>query len=130
MKFVQKLIDDTNNGDWDFKWKYSDGSQTYTFNQPKHYLSGLNFSLTANKKLLIFPNGYGLETTLLENLKKAIDVSLERTVDESMRLYVEGKEMTQEQEDLAAEQEALKAANKPDEKKEPQDKKKTENRSR
>jgi len=124
MKFVQKLIDDTDNGDWDFKWKYSDGSETYTFNQPKHYLSGLNFSLLANKKLLVFPNGYGLETNLLENLKKAIDVSLERTVDESMRLYVEGKEMTQEQEDLAAEQEALKTANKPEEKKEPQDKKK------
>jgi len=126
MKFVQKLIDDTNNGDWDFKWKYSDGSQTYTFNQPKHYLSGLNFSLLANKKLLIFPNGYGLETNLLENLKKAIDLSLERTVDESMRLYVEGKEMTQEQEDLAAEQEAMKAANKPEEKPESADKKKTE----
>jgi len=125
MKFVQKLIDDTNKGDWDFKWKYSDGSQTYTFNQPKHYLSGLNFSLTANKKLLIFPNGYGLETPLLKNLKEAIDVSLERTVDESMRLYVEGKEMTQEQEDLATEQEAAKVANKPDEKKEPQDKKKS-----
>ena len=117
MKFVQKLIDDTNKGDWDFKWKYSDGSQTYTFNQPKHYLSGLNFSLLANKKLLIFPNGYGLETNLLENLKKVIDVSLERTVDESMRLYVEGKEMTQEQEDLAAEQEAAKAVGKPEEKK-------------
>jgi len=76
--------------------------------------------------LLIFPNGYGLETNLLENLKKAIDLSLERTVDESMRLYVEGKEMTQEQEDLAAEQEAMKAANKPEEKPESADKKKTE----
>ena len=126
MKFVQKLIDDTNKGDWDFKWKYSDGSQTYTFNQPKHYLSGLNFSLMVNKKLLIFPNGYGLETNLLENLKKAIDASLERTVDESMRLYVAGKEMTQEQEDLAAEQEVLKVASKPDEKSESTDKKKTE----
>jgi len=126
VKFVQKLIDDTNKGDWDFKWKYSDGSQTYTFNQPKHYLSGLNFSLMVNKKLLIFPNGYGLETNLLENLKKAIDASLERTVDESMRLYVAGKEMTQEQEDLAAEQEVLKVASKPDEKSESTDKKKTE----
>ena len=61
-----------------------------------------------------------------DNSTFAVDSRSHRsaTVDESMRLYVEGKEMTQEQEDLAAEQEAMKASNKPDEKQEPQDKKK------
>jgi hypothetical protein len=114
MNFVQKLIDDTNNGDWDFVWKYNDGSKTYTFNKTKHYLSGLNFSLENNNPLIIFPNGYGLKTDLLSELESAVLQSLERTVDTSIEMYMSGKELTPEEEVAQAEQEKNKTTKEKD----------------
>jgi len=108
MSFVQKLIDDTKNGDWDYCWKYSDGSGTYTLNKQKHYLSGLNFTTREKSKELIFPNGYALESEQLGDLESAVLFSLEATVDDSVKLYLAGKEITQEQQDLKDEQESAK----------------------
>jgi hypothetical protein len=110
MNFIQKLIDDTDKGDWDFSWKYSDGSKSYTFQVPKHYLSGMNFSIDNDPNIMIFPNGYSIkyDKSLLAKLKDSIDKSLERTVDECVKLYLMGKEMTPEQEAIAAEQEKAK----------------------
>jgi hypothetical protein len=108
MSFVQKLIDDTRNGDWNYCWKYSDGSGTYTLNKQKHYLSGLNFTTREKSKELIFPNGFALESEQLGELESAVLFSLEATVDDSVELYLTGKEITQEQQDLKDEQEAAK----------------------
>jgi hypothetical protein len=108
MSFTQKLIDDTKKGDWNYYWKYSDGSGTYTLNKPKHYLSGLNFTTREKSKELIFPNGFALETEQLGELEEAVRKSLEDTVDEIVKLYLVGKELTPEAEAAQAEQEALK----------------------
>jgi hypothetical protein len=128
MSFVQKLIDDTRNGDWNYCWKYSDGSGTYTLNKQKHYLSGLNFTTREKSKELIFPNGYALESEQLGELESAVLFSLEATVDDSVKLYLAGKEITQEQQDLKDEQEAAKPkpvdAKKETPKAQPPDKKK------
>lgn len=87
--FIQKLIDNTNSGDLDYVWKYTDASDTYTFVIPKHYLSGMKFSLQDEPDLMIFPNGLGVNfgKSDLNILRDVIDVSLERTVDTSMSLY-------------------------------------------
>jgi hypothetical protein len=103
MNFTQKLIDDTKNGTWDFYWKLNEGTKTYSFTKPKHFLSGLNFSLEKDKSLIVFPNGYGLKTGLLSLLEEAVLESMERTVDTSIQMYVSGEELTPDQE---AEQEA------------------------
>jgi len=99
MNFIQKLTQDTLNGDWDFKWKYNDGSKTYTFNVPKHYLTGMNFSLEKDPDMVILPNGYGLiyDKNALKALKDAVDVSLENTADKSVEMYLAGETMTEEQ---------------------------------
>jgi hypothetical protein len=78
---------------WDGGWKYTEASDTYTFNVPKHYLSGLNFSIIKDNKLIIFPNGYGIEYSkeFLAQLKNAVDISLERTVDSDIKMYLSGK---------------------------------------
>jgi hypothetical protein len=109
MNFVQKLTEDTKNGMWDFAWKYNDGSQNYTFNKDKHILRGMNFSLT--EPMMIFPNGYVIyyKEDLMKNLAKEIDVSLERTIDESIVRYMVGNPLSPEQEEVAAEQEANKS---------------------
>jgi hypothetical protein len=105
MDFIEKLIVDTYKGDWDFFWKYSDGASTYSITKPKHYLSGLNFSLDKDETLITFPNGYGLmcPKEQLRQLRDEINLSLERTVDECIQLYLAGKEMTAEQEKAESE---------------------------
>jgi hypothetical protein len=110
MNFVQKLIDDTKNGMWNYDWKYNDGSKIYTFNKPKHFLGGLNFmaSIENKDKEIIFPNGVALETEQIKELEEAVIFSLEATVDDSMKRYIAGKEITQEEEDAQAEKDALK----------------------
>lgn len=89
-KFLQKLIENTNSGDLDFVWKYNDGSKSYTFIIPKHYLSGMNFSLEKDFGLLIFPNGFAIEYSKenINQLKDSINISLERTVETSIKMYV------------------------------------------
>lgn len=106
MNFVEKLTKDTEKGDWDYCWKYSDGAMSYTFNKPKHYLSGLNFSLN-DLRTMVFPNGFVIyyDIGLMDNLSEAIDISLARTVDEMVNLYMAGEELTPEQEAAQAEQE-------------------------
>ena len=101
MNFIQKLIQDTNNGMWDYYWKYSEGSDSYTFNKVKHYLTGLTFSLIKDKTLIIFPNGYGMRYSeeLMKQLRDTIDISLERTVDDSIKTYISGQELTSQQQD-------------------------------
>jgi len=108
MNFIQKLTQDTLNGDWDFKWKYNDGSKTYTFNVPKHYLTGMNFSLEKDPDMVILPNGYGLiyDKNALKALKDAVDVSLENTADKSIEMYLAGETMTEEQQASKEEDEA------------------------
>lgn len=110
MSFVQKLIDDTKNGMWNYDWKYNDGSKIYTFNKPKHFLSGLNFvaSIENKGKEIIFPNGVALETEQIKELEEAVIFSLEATVDDSMKRYIAGKEVTQEEEAAQSEKDALK----------------------
>jgi len=109
MNFIQKLIQDTDNGDWDFMWKYNAG--TYTLNKPKHYLSGLNFTTREKKKFIVFPNGSELTAKpakMLEELKNSVRESLIRTMDISIRLYMNEKEMTPEEESTQAEEETNK----------------------
>jgi hypothetical protein len=77
-------------------------------NKQKHYLSGLNFTTREKSKELIFPNGFALESEQLGELESAVLFSLEATVDDSVKLYLAGKEITQEQQDLKDEQEAAK----------------------
>jgi hypothetical protein len=112
MNFVQKLIDDTNNGDWDFFWKYNEGSDTFTLNKPKHYLSGLNFTTSNKIKSIVFPNGSELFTTKLDELEGAVRASLLSTMNQSMNMYLAGKELTPEEEATQAEQEKNKSSDK------------------
>ena len=91
MNFVQKLIDDTNNGDWDFYWKYNEGSNTFSLNKPKHYLTGLNFTTTDKNKTIIFPNGSGLDTEQLSELETAVRSSLLSTMNQSIKMYLAGE---------------------------------------
>lgn len=101
MNFIQKLIQDTNNGMWDYCWKYSDASDSYTFNKTKHYLTGLTFSLIKDKTLTIFHNGYGMRYSeeLMKQLRDTINISLERTVDDIITTYISGEELTSQQQD-------------------------------
>ena len=102
MDFVQKLTEDTMRGDWDFCWKYSDGATSYKFSKPKHYLSDMNFSIEKDAEAIVFPNGYVITYPKEElvQLRDAVNISMERTVDECIALYLAGKEMTAEQEKL------------------------------
>ena len=109
MNFVQKLIADTEKGDWDFYWKHNEGSNVYTLNKAKHYLTGLNFSVTSDYNHIIFPNGYKVETDLLSFLEDAVWESIERTVSEMIKMYLAGKELTPDQEEAQAEQEKNKS---------------------
>lgn len=111
MNFVQKLIDDTNNGDWDFFWKYNEGSDTFTLNKSKHYLSGLNFTTANKSKGIVFPNGSELFTEKLDELEGAVRASLLSTMSQSMDMYLAGKELTPEEESAQAEQEKNKSSN-------------------
>jgi hypothetical protein len=93
MEFLEKLIADTQAGKWDFNWKYSgEGSDTYSFNRPKNYLSGLNFSISKDKKAIVFPNGFIVtdEEATLKRLRDAINISLERTVVTIIGSYMSG----------------------------------------
>lgn len=99
MNFIQKLTQDTLNGNWDFHWKYNDGSKIYTFNVPKHYLTGMNFSLEKDQDMIVLPNGYGLiyDKSAMKALRDAVDLSLENTADKSVEMYLAGETMTEEQ---------------------------------
>lgn len=110
MSFIQKLIDDTNNGDWDFYWKYNEGSDTFTLNKPKHYLAGLNFTTANKSKSVIFPNGSELFTDKLSDLETAVRASLLSTMNQSIEMYLVNKELTLDQETILAEQESKKNA--------------------
>ena len=65
---------------WDFFWKYNDGSDTFTLNKAKHYLSGLNFTTANKSKSIIFPNGSELITEQLDGLETAVRASLLNTL--------------------------------------------------
>lgn len=99
MNFIQKLTEDTLNGNWDFHWKYTDSSKTYSFNVPKHYLTGMNFSLEKDADMIILPNGFGLiySKESLIALKNAVDTSLENTADKSTEMYLSGEGVTEEE---------------------------------
>jgi hypothetical protein len=70
----------------------------------------MNFSIISDPELLILPNGYGLiqKKDSLVKLRDAVNVSLERTADECVRLYLAGEEMTAEQQAVVDEQEKAK----------------------
>lgn len=96
MNFIDKLISDTLNGDWNYSWIWS--NDKYTFKVAKHPMSGLNFQIEyggkkgalSEKQLLIFPNGYGVEypSDIILKLKEAIDLSLENTVVDTQKNYI------------------------------------------
>jgi hypothetical protein len=97
MGFIGKLTEDTANGLWNFTWKYNEGSNTYTFVVPKHYLNGMKFSITKNEKgkfldfyNLILPNGFGLSYSkdVMLQLEKAVLASIEETVRISLGYYM------------------------------------------
>jgi len=118
MNFVQKLIDDTNNGDWDFYWKYNEGSNTFTLNKPKHYLTGLNFTTTDKNKTIIFPNGSGLDTEHLKELETAARSSILNTMSQSIEMYLAGEELAPDVQATLADQETSKVS-KPESKTKP-----------
>lgn len=99
MNFIQKLTEDTLNGEWDFGWKYTDSTKTYAFNVTKHYLTGMNFSLEKDPEMLILPNGYGLiyNKEAMVALRDAVDVSLESTADQSIEKYLSGEGVVEEE---------------------------------
>jgi hypothetical protein len=99
MNFIQKLTEDTLNGEWDFGWKYTDSTKTYAFNVTKHYLTGMNFSLEKDPEMLILPNGYGLiyNKEAMVALRDAVDVSLESTADQSIEAYLSGEGVSEEE---------------------------------
>ncbi len=96
MNFIDKLISDTLNGDWDYAWIWS--NDKYTFKVAKHPMSGMNFQIeyggkkneVLDEQVLVFPNGFGnsfSKDKMLE-LQEAITVSLERTVVDSKKNYL------------------------------------------
>ncbi len=96
MNFIDKLISDTLNGDWDYSWIWS--NDKYTFKVAKHPMSGMNFQIeyggkkneVLDEQVLVFPNGFGNsfpKDKMLE-LQDAITVSLERTVVDSKKNYL------------------------------------------
>lgn len=93
MKFIQKLIQNTKDGNLDFIWNYTDGSKKYTYKLMKDPLNGLNFSSDASDNLLIFPNGFGLECQRsdLDILINEINLAMERAVDSISNDYQVGE---------------------------------------
>ena len=84
--FLQKLIKNTENSLLDFVWKYNGGTKKYTFVIPKHYLNGMNFL----ENVITFPNGVEVvfDKSEMTELKKSVDISLDRTVKTSMQQYI------------------------------------------
>jgi hypothetical protein len=82
MRFIEKLIQDTKNGNLDFAWKYSDGSKTYTYSIPKDPMNGMSLDAKRASNTIIFSNGFGVNFNRkdLNILLDEIDISLERTV--------------------------------------------------
>jgi hypothetical protein len=112
MNFIEKLIEETINGNLDFVWKYNDGTQMYTFKIPKHPLNETSFSLAKDPGLIVLPNGCGVDYSkeLLKQLRDAVDQSIIRTADTIMRDYVSGEIKKQLEEDKKKE-EASKSEN-------------------
>jgi len=102
MKFIEKLIQETKNGQLDFVWKYS--GSNYVFSFPKHPMNGMNFVLIYDKKsnieLMIFPNGGGIgfDKSSMHLLADEIDQAILRANDVIVNDYISGtieKEMTE-----------------------------------
>lgn len=96
MNFIDQLIFDVKSGMWDYVWTWN--NEKYTFIPVKHYLRGLNFTLEYGGKKgslsdvqnLIFPNGFSVQYPLdkILELKESVDESLERTVIDSQKTYL------------------------------------------
>jgi hypothetical protein len=106
MNFIEKLIEETTNGNLDFSWKYNDGSKMYTFKIPKHPLNETSFSLVKDPELIVLPNGCGIDYSkdLLRKLRDAVDQSIIRTADTIMADYVSGEIDKQLEEDKKKEE--------------------------
>ena len=91
MKFVQKLIQDTKDGKFDFSWYFSNPDK-YTFKQTKHPLSDMNFNLSDSKDSIIFPNGLSLQSTKEEMsiLREEVVRAMNRAVDALIKDFVSG----------------------------------------
>jgi hypothetical protein len=88
MKFLEKLIEDTKDGDLDFIWKFNEPDK-YTFFAPKDPMNGLNFDLSKDN-VIIFPNGFGLlcDKERLNVLKDEIRKAIQRGAISIMDQYV------------------------------------------
>ena len=95
MNFVQKLIDDTKAGSWDFCWNFNIGSQSYALIKTKYYLSGLNFTTANKNKNIIFPNGSSLESELLGELETAVRESIMNTAIKMVDMYLSEKDLAE-----------------------------------
>ena len=86
--FLQKLKENSQNGSLDFVWKYNDGTKKYTFVIPKHYLNGMSLDFSGG--IINFPNGAAIvfDESEMSELKKVLDISIDRTVQTSMTQYV------------------------------------------
>ena len=94
MNFIQKLTEETKNGNLDFIWKYNDGAKSYTFVYPKHPMNGLNFSLLNVKGTgeIVFPNGgaTNFSKESLKELERVVIESIIRTMDSIKKDYTSG----------------------------------------
>ena len=94
--FIDKLILDTLNGDWNYAWIWS--NDKYTFKVAKHPMNGLNFQIEyggkkgaiSEEQSLVFPNGYAITypKDKISELSEAILISLERTVIDTQKKYI------------------------------------------
>lgn len=91
MRFIEKLIQDTKNGDLNFVWKYNEGSKTYTYSLPKDPMNGMSLDAKRVSNTIIFPNGFGVNFNRkdLDVLLDEIDISLQRTVTTIIHDYID-----------------------------------------
>ena len=94
MNFIEKLIQETKSGKFDFIWQYVGSS--YKFDFPKHPMSRMNFVLVNNKKsnveLMVFPNGGGInfDKSSMQLLASEIDRAILRANDVIVSDYISG----------------------------------------
>jgi hypothetical protein len=119
-QFMDKLISDTKNGEWDNGFSVNAAGNLFTFTAPKQILTKANFSLDKNKKgkeigsgVFVFPNGYGIWFENLSELKDAVLESLQRTVVDQMAEY-DGPVETETQDTSISDQTTLPKPSKPD----------------
>jgi hypothetical protein len=98
MNFVEKLIEETKNGNLDFVWKYSNAN--YKFSYPKHPMNDMFFTYIEDEKrfakltdiTMVFPNGAGIrfDKNQIKALALEVDMALLRANDVIVNDYLSG----------------------------------------